>query len=109
LTDEKEDEGVFREDTAGWIAAVCRDIRSQLKNPERELIILKGYLLKELNEKEVSRMISQGTWSDEVAKRLGKKFNFKVFADIILPVKCGAHWVLIACNFEKRQIHIVYF
>ena len=54
-------------------------------------------------------MISQGNWSDEVSKRLGKKFNFKVFGDIILPVKCGAHWVLIACNFEKRQIHIVYF
>ena len=54
-------------------------------------------------------MITQGNWSDEVSKRLGKKFNFKVFADIILSVMCGEYWVLIACNFERRQIHIVYF
>ena len=54
-------------------------------------------------------MITQGNWSDEVAKRLKKNFNYKVFADIILPIECGAHWVLMTCNFEKRQIHIVYF
>ena len=54
-------------------------------------------------------MINQGDWSEEVSKRLRKNFNYKVFADIILPIKCGAHWVMLTCNFEKREIHIVYF
>jgi len=44
-----------------------------------------------------------------IRNRLSGTFNFKEFADIVLPVTFGGHWVLLACNFEQRCITVLYF
>jgi hypothetical protein len=48
-------------------------------------------------------------WERDIRNKLGSAFNFKEFADIIVPITFGGHWVILACNFEKRCVTILYF
>ena len=53
--------------------------------------------------------IAKAGWERDIRNKLGTTFYFKEFADIIVPITFGGHWVLLACNFEKRQVTILYF
>ena len=92
---------VFRHDTCNFIAEACRDIRDRTPNQSRYLIILKGFNLIHLNEKEVDRMVKKNDWSLEFGKRIPINFNKMIFTDVILPVTFdNGVWVLMSWNFE---------
>jgi hypothetical protein len=57
-----------------------------VKEPRRNLIILKTFEIDALNTLIADNMATKGKWSIEIGKRLGKNFNYDVFSDVILPV-----------------------
>jgi hypothetical protein len=69
----------------------------------------KAYVLEKLSADKVDRMIATGKWSAEIAKRVGDNFQYGEYADIILPLTFGDHWVLLICNYEARAVTVVYF
>ena len=109
LTDERGDGYEFREDTCSWIATTCRQMRQNMPTPKRGLVILKAYGLEKLSMEKVDRMITTGKWGTEIAKRVGDDFQYGEYADIILPLTFGDHWVLLICNYEARAVTVVYF
>ena len=109
LTDERGDGFEYREDTCSWIATTCRQVRQNMPPPKRGLVILKTYGLEKLSADKVDRMIATGKWGTEIAKRVGDNFQYGEYADIILPLTFGDHWVMLICNYEARTVTIVYF
>jgi hypothetical protein len=98
-----------KEGDANNVAYVCREIRGQVDEPRRNLIILKTFEIDALNTLTADNMALKGKWSVEIGKRLGKNFNYNVFSDIILPVTFEKHWVILILNFETRTTTVVYF
>ena len=109
LTDERGDGFEYREDTCSCIATTCRQVRQNMPPPKRGLVILKTYGLEKLSADKVDRMIATGKWGTEIAKRVGENFQYGEYADIILPLTFGDHWVMLVCNYEARSVTIVYF
>jgi hypothetical protein len=109
MTDESDNLLAYREDTASWVAAICRDIRRALPGTSRGLVILKAYNLKSLVFEDIDRMATKGKWRDEIAKRVGNNFNYQVYADVILPITFDGHWLMMICNYQDRVVTIVKF
>jgi hypothetical protein len=113
LTDEKGErkEGeMLKENNAGEIMFTFRDVRARLPDRKRELIILRPHLMMVLSEEKVKTFLAKKEWEKELASRVDPlNFDFTVYADLVLPIQFENHWVMLVCNYEKREVTIVYF
>ena len=63
-----------------------------------------------LSEEKVKTFLAKKEWEKELASRVDPlNFDFKVYADLVLPLQFENHWVMLVCNYEKREVTIVYF
>jgi hypothetical protein len=109
ITDERSSGKKYKEGDANNVSCICREIRGCVKEPKRNLIILKTFEIDALNTLNADNMANKGKWGIEIGKRLGKNFNYDVFSDVVLPVTFNQNWVILILNFEKRTTTVVYF
>jgi hypothetical protein len=89
------------------VEKVCNQIRS-VQGKERRLLFLNAKYMTELNASQAKK-IEECEWSEEIARRLGKVFDNKVFYDIVLPLKIQKQWTLVIWDFEGREVRVVGF
>lgn len=58
----------------------------------------------------VRSAVSQSKFEDEIKTRI-LECNFKLdqWCDIIIPINFFRHWVIMVCNYEKRELAVAYF
>jgi hypothetical protein len=62
-----------------------------------------------LSEERVKAFLATKVWEKELQSRVVPGFNFEIYADLVLPLQFDSHWVMLVCNYEKREVTVVYF
>ena len=89
------------------VEKVCNQIRN-VQGKERRLLFLNAKYMTELNASQAKK-VEECDWSEEIARRLGKVFDNKVFFDIVLPLKIQKQWTLVIWDFVGREVRVVGF
>lgn len=106
LTEDKE----IHKDSAYRVCKLSRELKQAIPNKLREMMILKTMWLNQgLDAECVKRAVQQFRFEEDIRGRIDDNFKLNQWCDIVLPINFMRHWVLLICNYEKRELTVAYF